>query len=127
MKKKSFARSDRICEQIRRDLSELIRSEIKDPRVGMVSLTAVELTPDYAHAKVFLSTLSPAQVPDTLKGLQRAAGFLRHALGQQIHLHTLPQLHFVYDDSMGRGSSRSQLIDAAVAVSNQTPQTPDEG
>jgi ribosome-binding factor A len=53
MKKKGFQRSDRVAEQVRRDLADLIRSELKDPRVGMISLTAVELTPDYAHAKVF--------------------------------------------------------------------------
>ena len=57
MKKKNFQRSDRVAEQIRRDLADLIRSELKDPRVGMISLTDVQLTPDYAHAKVFFTTL----------------------------------------------------------------------
>ena len=62
MKKKGFQRSDRVAEQVRRDLADLIRSELKDPRVGMISLTAVELTPDYAHAKVFYATLNAAGV-----------------------------------------------------------------
>jgi ribosome-binding factor A len=57
MKKKGFQRSDRVAEQVRRDLADLIRRDLKDPRVGMISLTAVELTPDYAHAKVFYATL----------------------------------------------------------------------
>ena len=74
-----FKRSDRVAEQVRRDLAELIRSELKDPRVGMISLTAVELTPDYAHAKVFFSTLNQDQLPEIEQGLRRAAGFLRRA------------------------------------------------
>jgi ribosome-binding factor A len=60
MKKKGFQRSERVAEQVRRDLADLIRTELKDPRVGMISLTDVELTPDYAHAKVFFTTLNPS-------------------------------------------------------------------
>lgn len=113
---KSFSRSDRVSEQIRRTLAEIIRNELKDPRVGLISLTSVEVTPDYAHAKVFFSTLNEADVPEILVGLKRASGFLRRELGREIHIHTLPQLHFVYDSSMERGMELSQLIDKAVAV-----------
>ncbi|MDR2839314.1 MAG: 30S ribosome-binding factor RbfA [Azonexus sp.] len=121
MKKKSFQRSDRVAEQVRRDLAELIQSELKDPRVGMVSLTAVELTPDYAHAKVYFATLNDAHLAEVEQGLKRAAGFLRRELGRRIHIHTLPELHFVHDDSIERGVSLSALIDAANALSDQTP------
>jgi ribosome-binding factor A len=122
MKKKGFQRSDRVAEQVRRDLADLIRSELKDPRVGMISLTAVELTPDYAHAKVFFTTLDAEHLDEIQRGLKRAAGFLRRELGRRIHIHTLPELHFVYDNSLERGASMSLLIDKAAALSDQTPE-----
>ena len=120
MKKAGFQRSDRVAEQVRRDLADLIRSELKDPRVGMISLTAVELTPDYAHAKIFFSTLNDDHLEEIERGLKRAAGFLRRELGRRIHIHTLPELHFVYDSSIEHGISLSRLIDQANALSDQT-------
>ena len=125
MKKKQvrgFQRGDRVAEQVRRDLADLIRSELKDPRVGMISLTAVELTPDYAHAKVFFTTLNSEHLPEIEQGLKRASGFLRRELGRRIHIHTLPELHFIYDNSLEYGASMSQLISQANAVSDLTPE-----
>jgi ribosome-binding factor A len=119
---RGFQRSDRVAEQVRRDLADLIRSELKDPRVGMISLTAVELTPDYAHAKVFFTTLDSEHLAEVEQGLRRAAGFLRRELGRRIHIHTLPELHFVYDSSLERGASLSSLIEQANALSDQTPE-----
>lgn len=121
MKKRGFQRSDRVAEQVRRDLAELIRTELKDPRVGMISLTEVELTPDYAHAKVYFTTLNAEHLEAIQSGLKKASGFLRRELGRRIHIHTLPELHFVYDESLERGASLSQLIDQANALSDQTP------
>lgn len=120
--KKSFQRSDRVAEQIRRDLADLIRSELKDPRVGMISLTEVQLTPDYAHAKVFFTTLKSEDLPEIERGLKRSAGFLRRELGRRIHIHTLPELHFVYDNSLEYGATMSVLIDKAAALSDLTPE-----
>ena len=122
MKKKGFQRSERVAEQVRRDLADLIRTELKDPRVGMISLTDVELTPDYAHAKVFFTTFNSEHLYEIERGLKRASGFLRRELGKRIHIHTLPELHFVYDNSIERGTSMSQLIDQANALSDQTPE-----
>ncbi|MDP3637909.1 MAG: 30S ribosome-binding factor RbfA [Azonexus sp.] len=122
MKKKGFQRSDRVAEQVRRDLADLIRSELKDPRVGMMSLTAVELTPDYAHAKIFFSTLNSEHVEEVQVGLRRASGFLRRELGKRLHIHTLPELHFISDNSIELGASMSLLIDQANAISDQTPE-----
>ncbi len=122
MKKKSFQRSDRVAEQIRRDLADLIRTELKDPRVGMISLTDVELTPDYAHAKIFFTTLQSEHLEEIQVGLKRASGFLRRELGRRIHIHTLPELHFVYDNSIERGASLSLLINEANALSDLTPE-----
>ncbi|MQY51079.1 30S ribosome-binding factor RbfA [Rhodocyclus tenuis] len=122
MANKSFSRKDRVVEQIRRELAELIRGELKDPRVGMVSLTAVELTADYAHAKVFFSTLAgPEQRVAVLEGLNQSSGFLRRELGRRVRIHTTPQLHFVFDNSLEHGADLSKLIDEASAISDQTP------
>ena len=113
---KEFSRSSRVAEQVQRELAELIRLELKDPRVGLVTLTGVELTPDYAHAKVFYTTLAdPSARQDIDAGLRRASGFLRRELGRRIRIHTLPELHFVFDESVERGDCLSRLIDEAVA------------
>src|SRR5690242_3362761 len=102
---RGFARSERVAEQIRRELAELIRLELKDPRVSLVTLTDVEVTPDYAHAKVFFTSLAGAEHLDEIAaGLKRASGFLRRELGRRIRIHTLPELHFVYDASVERGT-----------------------
>ncbi|MBS1230094.1 MAG: ribosome-binding factor [Proteobacteria bacterium] len=123
---KSFSRKDRVAEQIRRELAELIRTELKDPRVGMISITDVEVTADYAHAKVFFSTLAGSEhVAEVLVGLQKASGFLRRELGKRISIHMTPQLHFVFDQSLERGADLSQLIQKAVAISDSTDPTPE--
>ncbi len=108
----------RVADQIQKDLAQLIAMEVKDPRVGMVTLTEVQLTPDYAHAKVFFTTLidDDAAVQNTLNGLRKAAGFLRAQLGKRLHIHTLPELHFVHDTSTTRGAALSKLIDEANAT-----------
>ena len=121
---RGFQRSERVAEQVRRDLADLIRTELKDPRVGMISLTEVELTPDYAHAKIYFTTLNSDHLDEIQRGLKRASGFLRRELGRRIHIHTLPELHFIYDSSLERGMNLSQLIDRAVATSAEPE--PDE-
>lgn len=113
---RDFSRTLRVAEQIQRDLAELLRLEVKDPRIGMVTLTDVEVTADYAHAKIFFTLLGDAaQIEAATEGLNRAAGFLRHELGRRIKLRSIPQLHFIYDESVERGVRLSQLIDAAVS------------
>jgi ribosome-binding factor A len=120
---RGFSRADRVNEQIRRDLSELLQFEVKDPRIRLVSLTAVDISADYAHAKVYFTTLAPAEeLADMQRGLAAAAGFLRRELGRRIRLHNMPELHFVHDNSIERGASLSALIDAAAEVSRQTPE-----
>jgi len=124
---KEFSRGQRVAEQIRRELAELIRQEVKDPRVSLISLTDVELTPDYAHAKVFFTSMGGADsVPEVLEGLRRASGFLRHELGKRIRIHTLPELHFHYDRSVEEGSRLSQLIDQTVREDAARAQAADE-
>lgn len=112
---KEFSRSARVTEQIKRELAELLRLEVKDPRVKMVSLTDVEITPDYAHAKIYFTSLEGiASEERILAGLQAASGFLRRELGRRIRIHTTPQLHFVYDKSLEDGARLSSLIEQAV-------------
>ena len=110
-------RGVRVADQIQRDLAEIIAYELKDPRVGMITISEVQLTPDYAHAKVFFTMLKDDKesVRNTVEGLSAAAGYIRNVLGKRLHIHTLPQLHFVHDTSTARGMEMSLLIDAANA------------
>ena len=107
-------RGFRVADQIQRDLSELIARELKDPRVGMVTINAVEVTPDYAHAKVFFSLLN-GDPEETATGLNAAAGFLRNGLFKRLHIHTVPTLHFIYDRTTERAADMNALIAKAVA------------
>ena len=113
-KKSSTAhRGFRVADQIQRDLAELIR-ELKDPRLGMVTIQSVEVTPDYAHAKVFFSVLS-GDPEETAEGLNQAAGFLRNGLFKRLHIHTVPTLHFMFDQTPERAADMNALIAKAVA------------
>lgn len=113
---KDFPRSRRIGEQVQRELSDIIRLELKDPRVGMITVTDVEVTPDHAYARVYFTLLGDkSRVEETEAGLQHAAGFLRSQLARRLKLRMVPELHFKYDASVERGMRLSQLIDEAVA------------
>lgn len=111
---KDYARTERVAEQIQRELAELLRLEIKDPRVRMVTVTGVEVARDYSHAKVYYTALEGAN-DAVQQGLERASGFLRSQLAHSMKLRITPQLHFAYDPSIERGARLSQLIDQAVA------------
>lgn len=116
---KNASRIGRIADQIQRDLAELIRAELKDPRVGFMTLTGVELSQDYRHAKVFFTVLGGDDaVANARKGLDHAAGFLRSRLAESLRLRIVPELHFVYDESVARGDRLSRLIDEANRTSN---------
>jgi ribosome-binding factor A len=111
----SSQRVRRIGEQIQRELAELVRLELKDPRVGMITLTGVDVSSDYAHAKVFFTLLGSEQaLHETQRALDHAAGFLRTELSHRLRLRNVPQLHFVYDASVERGMRLSKLIDEAL-------------
>ncbi len=116
---REFSRAARLGEQIQRDLAELIRIEVKDPRVSLVTVTGVEVSRDLAHAKVFVTTLSDgiASAEATVQALDHAAGFLRSRLAHSIKVRQIPELHFVYDESVERGLRLSRLIDDAVKPS----------
>jgi ribosome-binding factor A len=107
-------RSFRVADQIQRDLAELIR-DLKDPRIGMITIHAVEVTPDYAHAKVFFSVLigDPAECQE---GLNEAAGYLRNGLFKRLQIHTVPTLHFLFDRTTERAAELNELIKQANAT-----------
>lgn len=112
---KDFPRARRIADQMQRELSEIIRLELKDPRVGMLTITDVEVTRDIEHAKVYFTTLGGTAEHDAcLLGLQHASGFLRSQLSHRMQLRQVPKLSFVYDQSIERGIHLSQLIETAV-------------
>jgi ribosome-binding factor A len=113
---KDYPRSRRIAEQVQRELADIIRLELKDPRVGLITITEVEVTPDHRLAKIFFTLLGDAtRVAEATRGLQHAAGFLRSELARRFEMRTVPQLMFVHDASVERGARLSQLIDAAIA------------
>ncbi|MEE8222450.1 MAG: 30S ribosome-binding factor RbfA [Nitrosomonadaceae bacterium] len=118
---KDYSRTLRIADQIQRELADLIRNELKDRRVGMITLTDVEVSQDYAHAKIFYTTLGSKEDNFlTDKGLEHATGFLRSQLSHRLRLRVVPQLHFIYDESVERGIRLSQLIDKAVEQDGKT-------
>ena len=120
--KKTSQRARRVGDEIQRDLAELLRTEVKDPRVGPVTITAVEVSADLSHAKIFVTHLAGREHADTaVTALQHTAGFLRSALARRLRLYTVPQLHFAYDDSIENGMKLSQLIDDAVAADRKFP------
>ena len=107
-------RSFRVADQIQRDLAELIR-ELKDPRIGMVTISAVEVTPDYAHAKVFFSVLVGDKDACEL-ALNEAAGYLRNGLFKRLQIHTVPTLHFSFDRTTESAADMNALIAKANAT-----------
>jgi len=112
---REFKRSERVAGSLRRELAKLIQLEIKDPEVGFVSLSDVEVTRDLSHAKVFITVFESEKAASSLKALQRAAGYLRKRLGQEMRIRSVPELHFHHDASVETGLKMDSLIDAAVA------------
>jgi len=121
----SNSRAQRVADQLQRDIAELIQFEIDDPRIGLVSVTGVEVSADLAHAKVFVIPLgagddaqrSPEQAGrDSAAALNGAAGFLRSLLARRMQLRAAPKLRFHYDASVERGRQLDDLIDRALAT-----------
>lgn len=109
----NFPRSRRVAEQIRNELADILWREVQDPRVKGVTITAVEVSTDLEHAKVWF-TLLTGDAKEAARGLQRAVGFMRRELGHRMRLRMVPSLSFQYDESVERGAHLSHLIDEAV-------------
>ncbi len=102
-------RASRIAEQIQRDLADLIPKEVSNPKLGLVTLTGCEITPDYAHATVYFTSMGTTP-EDATEVLNKAAPLLHQRIFKLLQIHTVPQLHFVYDKSVERGFEMDQLI-----------------
>jgi ribosome-binding factor A len=111
-----FSRTQRLAEQIHRELAELLLREVKDPRVGMVTLGEVKVSADLAHAKIYYTVMGDEPVRlSTQRGLEKAAGFLRSQLGKRLHIRVTPELQFIFDDTPQRGDYLDELIARARA------------
>lgn len=117
--KRNTARIRRIGDQIQRELSEILREQVKDPRIGFVTITGVDVTNDLAHARVYFTHMAGMDsAEEAEQSLARMAGFFRSEIARCLNSYTVPQLHFIYDKSIERGMAMSRLIDEAVALEN---------
>ncbi len=113
---REFSRTKRVGDQIQRDLAQLIQQQIKDPRVGMVTVTAVEVSKEYERARVFVTTFGDSEATkETVDALNQASGYLRRQLGSRLTVRRVPQLSFVHDVSIEQGNNLSELINKAIA------------
>jgi ribosome-binding factor A len=120
--KRPSPRAHRVGDQIQRELADLLKNEVKDPRVGPVTITSVDVSGDLSHATVRFTHLAGKETgSEAAKALARTAGFLRSELARRLNLYSVPQLAFAYDDSIESGIRMSQLIDEAIAADKQHP------
>lgn len=114
---REFGRPQRLADYLRKELSQIIQKEMRDPRIGMVGVTDVEVSKDLLHAKVFVTVFgkdTSEAMAEPLQVLNHAAGFLRSKIAQSATMRTTPTLRFYFDDSIIRGSHLSHLIDEAI-------------
>lgn len=119
---KDYSRTQRVGDQMQRELAQLIPREVRDPRLGFITITAVEVSRDLGHAKVYITLMGEgdaSRIAHNLEILNDAAGYLRMLLGKLMKLRSVPQLHFHYDESVSRGVHLSALIERAVAEDRQ--------
>ena len=122
---REFSRSQRMAEQIRRDLSELVR-QMKDPRIGFVSFTEVRLNRDLGNALIFCTVMEKEKQVESIDTLNRASGFLRSELAKRIRARTVPLLKFINDESIERGAAMEDLIRKAVNPKDSQQDATDE-
>ncbi|MCB1869438.1 MAG: 30S ribosome-binding factor RbfA [Gammaproteobacteria bacterium] len=112
---REFKRTDRVGAQMHRELAALVREELDDPRLGMITIQAVRVVRDFSHATIYFTVMAGEMgKPETTRVLNDAAPFFRHELGRRMKLRTLPELHFVHDESVEQGERLSNLIEQAV-------------
>lgn len=120
-----YSRTERVSQQIIRDLSMIIRDGVKDPRVGMVTILDAVVSRDFAHAKIYFDTLDQEQAKETEKILNKAAGFLRRELGRGLSLRSTPALKFIYDDTQVKGNEMTALINRAIESDKENHENKD--
>jgi ribosome-binding factor A len=117
---REFSRSQRMAEQLRRELAEIIQDEIKDPRVGFISFTEVRMSRDLSHAVIYCSVLNSEQLEESIEILNSAVGFIRKSIGRRIRARIVPTLKFVADESIIRGAAMDELISEAIKSDQRT-------
>ena len=108
---RGYARVDRVKEQIMRELAELVRTGLKDPRAGFITINDVEVTRDFSHASVYYTVMDDKTREISAETLENSRGYLRSELSKRISVFRTPELHFLYDESVERGLSISNMID----------------
>jgi ribosome-binding factor A len=124
---RDFKRSERVAGQLRRELAQLVQMELKDPEVGFISISDVEVSRDISHAKVYVTVFETEKAQSTLAALKRAAGYLRRRLGQEMRIRSVPELHFHHDASVETGQHMDDLIEAAVSADRAVDETESGG
>lgn len=112
---RDFNRTDRIADVIQKELAQIIHQEMKDPRVGLITLAQVKVSKDLSHAKIYVSVMLEENATQALEALNKASGFLRAQLAKRIQMRVMPILSFVYDDTTIKANRLSKLIDDARA------------
>jgi ribosome-binding factor A len=123
---REFSRSERVAGEMRRELALLIQREVKDPAVGFISVSDVEVSRDLSHAKVFVTVFEEDKAKDSIRALNKAAGFLRGRLGQEMRIRSVPELSFRHEDSVETGQRMDQLIERAVAADGERSEGADD-
>ena len=127
---KEYARTERVADHLQRELAALIQREVRDPRVGMVSITGVDVSRDLAHARVYYTKIgadSTEEATESTEALNRAAGFLRSQLSRASSMRSVPQLKFFFDASVGRGRDLEALIQRAADADRDLGLRGDDG
>lgn len=124
---REFKRSERVAGTLRRELARLIQMEVRDPEVGFIGLSDVEVSRDLAHAKVYITVFETDKAEASLRALRKAAGYLRHRLGQEMHIRSVPELHFHHDSSVESGQRMDSLIESAIAADRSHPHEDEDG
>lgn len=125
---REYARTDRVGQQIQKEIAVILMRDIKDPRLSMTTVSAVEVTRDLAYAKVFVTFFNDKEdeIKASLEVLAEAEGYIRSLLGKRLRARIMPHLRFVYDKSMAEGVRMSALVDQAVASDSHESETNDD-
>jgi ribosome-binding factor A len=127
---KEYARTQRVADYLQRELAALIQHEVRDPRVGMVSVTGVDVSRDLGHARVYYTVMgieSSEDAAESTEALNKAAGFLRSHLSRDSNMRSVPQLRFYFDSSVGRGRDLEDLIQRAASADRELGLRDDDG
>lgn len=126
---REFARTDRVGQEIQKEIATILMREVKDPRLVMTTVSAVELTRDLAYAKIFVTFFSneESEIKSSIEVLNEAAGFIRSLLAKKLRARIMPHLRFVYDSSMSEGVRMSSLVDQAVASDKHIAESSERG